>query len=106
MYGRQAYSNPFQPFGITNPLSQFTGGLPQFGAGTGFGGINPLAAQFSGFGTNPFLGAQAFGVNPFTAGINPFLGIGTPQAINPMLTAQLAATNPALAQLLTTNPAK
>jgi len=112
MFGRQAFSNAFQPFGFTgpfqvpavNPFQQFTAGTSPFGIGTNFSGISPLTPQFSGFGTNPFIGGQTFGINPFTSGITPFFGAGITPTINPMFTAQLAATNPVLAQLVATNP--
>jgi hypothetical protein len=99
MFARQGFGNPFQPT-INNPFSLFTGGMNPFTTGTGFGGVNPMISPAGGFGVNPFSFGQTTGFNPITSFLTPQFGTGTGTTINPMVFAQLAATNPMLVPFL------
>ena len=108
MFTRQNFVNPFQlptvgyPFqAFTSPFTTpfttpFTAGINPLAFGTNFGGIGPIspvAPPIAGFGSvNPFLATQ-FGAG-MNAGINPL-------TVNPIVAAQLAATNPQLWSTLT-----
>lgn len=119
MFGRQTFGTTFQPFGFgsplqmptVNPFQPLTVGLSPFGIGTGFVGVTPLTPPLSGLGASLFGGGQGIGFNPFISSVAPFFGAnltpfstGLAPTINPLITAQLAATNPVLAQLIATNP--
>jgi hypothetical protein len=91
MFGRQNFGSPFQnPFQFSTPgypFQQFTGGINPLALGGGFGGISPLISPIAGLSQiNPFQASHLGGIAP---------------AINPMVVAQLAATNPLLLSALT-----
>jgi hypothetical protein len=81
----------FPRMNITNPFQSFAFGAPQYGVG--FGGINPMVSHLAfPNASNPIAALGGIGVNPYMPGQN--------QYVNPLLVAQLAATNPTLLPLL------
>jgi hypothetical protein len=120
----------FPRMNITTPLPSFAYGTPQYGAGVGFGGINPMlpyvasptpAVPYPVIGPNPYvssptpapcpvIGPSPYAVQPvlpyppgpLSAGINPWY---SPFSWSPYALAQptpaIPAIHPALAALAT-----
>src|SRR5262245_66001465 len=81
----------FPRMNITNPFQSFAFGVPQYGVA--FGGISPMVSNLAlPNGSNPIAALGGIGVNPYMP--------GQPQYVNPLLVAQLAATNTTLLPLL------
>src|SRR5262249_17348297 len=81
----------FPRMNITNPFQSFAFVVPQYGVV--FGGFSPMFPIRSiPNGNTPIAALGGFGVNQYMP--------GQTQYVNPLLVAQLAATNPTLLPLL------